>query len=59
MTPTCTPLSALAEEAQPPANGTLSRTPFQDEPVKAEAPGGHRASAAPGLAGVVKPRLRP
>jgi hypothetical protein len=48
MTPTYTPISDLAKEAQPPANGTLSRTPFKDEPVEAEAPGECRASEAPG-----------
>jgi hypothetical protein len=38
MTPAYTPGSDLAEEARPPANGPLSRTPFPDERVKAEVP---------------------
>src|SRR5215510_7991576 len=38
MTPAYRPSSDLAEEARPPSNGTLSRTPFPDERVKAEVP---------------------
>jgi hypothetical protein len=54
ITPAYTHISDLAKEAQPPASGTLSRTPFNDEPGKAEAPGGYHGSAAPRLTGVVK-----
>ena len=59
MTPANTPSSDPADEARPPANGTLSRTLFNDVRVKAEAPGEWLDSAAPGLSGVVKQRLRP
>jgi quercetin dioxygenase-like cupin family protein len=35
MSPTYTHIANLAEEAQPPADGILSRTLYQDEHVKA------------------------
>ena len=35
MSPTYTHIADLAEEAQPPADGILSRTLYQDEHVKA------------------------
>ena len=37
-----------ADEARPMDNGTLSRTPFPDERVKAEVPRRRHESAAPG-----------
>ena len=48
MTTAYTHFSDLAKEVQPPDKGTLSRTPFPDERVKAEVPRRRHESAAPG-----------
>jgi hypothetical protein len=59
MTRAPTHFSDPAEETRQPAYGTLSRTPFQDERVKAEKQGADRDLAAPGPAGVVNQCLQP
>ena len=59
MATTYTHFSDLVKEVQPPDKGTLSRTPFNDEPGKAEAPRRYPESAAPGPSGLVTQRLRP